>query len=251
MRERLPGGDARQYLRSMKKLLALGLAAALSLPLGLTAQSGSPAASASAYWDKAVAAWSRGESWKPARMAVTFEELDGKGSVKSTTRTEYALSYPGGEMKSTVLRSVKDGKDVTEKARADQEKMEARGRSGEDGRMDAEDIIPFSARIAASVTRGEARAGASRLSVPYRVALSKGGSVGTVHFDLSGRPDSLEYTLDPLPAMVSEMRGTAVFGTMADGSVVVSRFGFEGEGGFLFVRMRFSVRMEFSDHARR
>lgn len=221
----------------------LALVIALGAVSGLMAQSSS---AADALWDRARTAWSAGESYKPARMSILFQELDAKGAVKSSTLNEYSLSYPGGGTVSSLLRSIKDGKDVTEKARAEQRKQEARGGSGGDGRLDAEDIVPFSAKVAPSVVRGEAVMGTVTVTVPYEILDKKAGSVGAVTFGPSGDPLSLRYSLKPLPAMVSEMAGDASFLRLPDGAIVVSSFGFSGEGGILFVRMRFSVRMDFS-----
>lgn len=48
--------------------------------------------------------------------------------------------------------------------------------------------------------------------------------------------------------MVSEFSGVMRLWELPDGALVLSAMEFSGEGGFLFVRMRFSVGIDFSNY---
>jgi hypothetical protein len=87
--------------------------------------------------------------------------------------------------------------------------------------------------------------------VPYSIRHPKQGSKGIVHFDATLKPVTIDYNPDPLPPMVSVFDGTMRLAALPDGSLVVSDLVFSGEGGILFLRMRFLVSIAFSGYERR
>lgn len=209
---------------------------------------------ASDYWLRAEAAWEAGQAYRPRAMSMRFTELDREGRVKSTTLNEYRLSYDGDQPRYELVRSTKDDKDQTEKAKAEEAKRSASRRGGSGGpggppgSSDPLASMPFSDKIPGPLELGQARAAGSALSLPYAIKHDKQGSEGVVFFDERLRATRIEYRPKPLPAMVSEFSGVMRLRELADGALVLSAMEFSGEGGVLFVRMRFSVGIVFSDY---
>lgn len=203
-------------------------------------------------WAQAKEAWIRGQAYKPQRMSVRFDELDGRGLVKSSTSTEYALRWNGDSSDATIVRASKDGKDITEKAREDERKRKkpdaTSGASDSSSGMEPDDFVPFSDKAGPKLSKGPTRWNGAEFFVPYAILDTTSGSVGELHFGPSGQVLSLSYSLQKKPSMLSEFFGTASFSSMPDGALVIRAYGFSGEGGFLFIRMRFAVLMEFFDY---
>lgn len=242
----------RGNFRRLAWLAVVLLLACILLPAAFGLFANPAAVSPELAWALAREAWARGQAYKAHRMTSRFDELNGKGEVSSSTYTEYALRWNGDRSEATIIRATKDGKDITEKAREEERKRKkpdaTSAASGSSGGMDAGDFVPFSEKAAPKLSRGVARWSGADFSVPYRIKDPKSGSIGEVRFGPSGMPLSLSYSLEKMPSMVGEFLGTATFSTLPDGALVISRYGFSGEGGFLFIRMRFNVVMDFSDY---
>lgn len=242
--------------RASLKLIAFGLfafvsASAASAQSRLEASLGGPAPD---YWLRAAAAWERGQAYRPRAMSMRFTELDRDGRAKSVTLNEYRLSYDGDQPRYELIRSTKDGKDQTEKAKAEDAKRSASGRGGSggppssSGSSDPLASMPFSDKIPGPLELGQPRAVGTARSLPYAIKHDKQGSEGAVFFDELLRATRIEYRPKPLPAMVSEFSGVMRLRELPDGALVLSAMEFSGEGGVLFVRMRFSVGIDFSDY---
>lgn len=244
--------------RAPLKIVAFGLFA-LALPAAVSAQArieASLGAPAPEYWLRAAAAWERGQAYRPRAMTMRFTELDRDGRAKSVTLNEYRLSYEGEQPRYELIRSTKDGKDQTEKAKAEEAKRSASARGGpggppgSSGSSDPLASMPFSDKIPGPLELGQPRAAGSAVSLPYAIKHDKQGSEGVVFFDERLRATRIEYRPKPLPAMVSEFSGVMRLRELPDGALVLSAMEFSGEGGVLFVRMRFSVGIDFSDYER-
>jgi hypothetical protein len=238
------------------KIIAFGLFA-LASASAVAAQSrieASLAAPAPEYWLRAVVAWERGQAYRPRAMTMRFTELDRNGQAKSVTLNEYGLSYVGDQPRYELIRSTKDGKDQTEKAKAEEAKRSASARGGpggppgSSGSSDPLASMPFSDKIPGPLELGQPRAAGSAVSLPYAIKHDKQGSEGVVFFDERLRATRIEYRPKPLPAMVSEFFGVMRLWELPDGALVLSTMEFSGEGGVLFVRIRFSVGIEFSSY---
>lgn len=234
-------------------LIALASAPAASAQARIEAVLG---ASAPDYWLRAAAAWERGQAYRPRAMAMRFTELDRDGRAKSVTLNEYRLSYDGDQPRYELVRSTKDGEDLTAKAKAEEAKRSASGSGGpggppgSSGSSDPLASMPFSDKIPGPLELGRPRAAGSALALPYAIEHDKQGSEGVVFFDDSLRATRIEYSPRPLPAMVSEFDCVMRLRELPDGALVLSAMEFSGEAGVLFVRMRFSVDLEFSDYER-
>lgn len=231
--------------------IALVAPAAVSAQARIEASLGAPAPE---YWLRAAAAWERGQAYRPRAMSMRFTELDRDGRAKSVTLNEYRLSYEGDQPRYELIRSTKDGEDRTEKAKAEEAKRSASARGasggppGSSGSSDPLASMPLSDKIPGPLELGQPRAVGSALSLPYAIKHDKRGSEGVVFFDERLRATRVEYRPKPLPAMVSEFSGVMRLRELPDGALVLSAMEFSGEGGVLFVRMRFSVGIDFSNY---
>lgn len=200
-------------------------------------------------WERAEAAWTAGRASKARRMTVKSEELDAKGKTTSWEETELALSYRDGveEPDSTVLRAVKDGKDVTAERRAAADKAKASEKK--DGRDDGgfPDPVPFGAEAADRLERGAAYPGTGGELVHEYTLKGKNAVRGKLSLGPDGLPLGIDYTISPLPPFVEDFRGSIGFEPDGSGGVRTEKLAFSGTGGLLFVKMRFRVEMRFND----
>ncbi|MBU0935890.1 MAG: hypothetical protein KKI09_12485 [Spirochaetes bacterium] len=205
------------------------------------------ASTADSLWQKANQDWRLGQTFQAHRMRIVADELDKRGQIDSTTITDLAMRYVGEQTFTEVLNSSKDGRDTTAKTRADYAKRDG---SQNEGPMDPMDFIPFSATVSEFLRRGPAAWVGGVLSVPYEITKPKSGSEGILFFSAQGSPEYLEYSMKPLPPLVSHFRGEIHFLRLPEGALVISGMRFDAEGGILLIRKRYAIRMEFSDYRR-
>jgi len=199
-------------------------------------------------WQQANQAWSKGEAYKPGSMRIVSEELDRRGQVSSSTITVLALRYAGNDTITEVVSATKDGKDITAQTRADYAKRAASSGSQNDGPMNPDDLIPFTASARPDLRRGPGQTHNGLLVLPYEIVKKKSGSVGRLFFNASGWPVRMTYTLQPLPPLVSLFEGEVHFNQLDTNALVAGSMSFLAEGGILLIRKRFAIRMDFSDY---
>lgn len=200
-------------------------------------------------WDRMVARWSEGQAWKPMRMSIRSEELDRGGKVVSSEETWLALSYPEGPDKprSTVLKALRDGVDVTAERR---DKGAGRGPQGgpPGGQQDFPDPFPFG-----QAATGKASLSLLRGSPPgseeftYRIKGER-SVVGNLRFS-GGQLQELSYTIEPLPFYLGAFSGQVAFSSAPDGSLLASSLSFDADASFLLIRKHFRVAMSFESWA--
>jgi len=240
----------------------------LAALLAIAAAGASADPRSDALWARARDAWAAGLAYKPGRMIVSGSELDSSGAAASTFESEYELFYEGGETRQVLVRASKDGKDTTEKARAQAAKEEAREAAARvrerEGQADAvssssrsgfadmgpQDLVPFSPKVERITRLGEPVEERFEMLLPYEILDPKTQISGLLRFDAEGRALSLRYSLGKLPPFMSEASGEVRFETLPDGALVFASVSFEGTARILFIRKRFAGRIEPLEYAK-
>jgi len=256
---------------------------ALSFPAKVEAAAAdstrAPSTAHPALWIQAVQILESSKDLVPGKALQKIQELDDKGGVKSQTNVEISIAPDeAGNIKSDIVKASKDGKDITgeeKKKAAEREKKEAaaaKKAAKEDRESDSDershsfsmDDGPFNAERQSDVRVTETRTretidGMScvcfEFSYPEKQkgkARSKGTPAtvkGTAWIDEgSGHPMKVEFTMEPLPKHVKNLRTTMQYGTDASGPWVLKQMVFEAHGAFLVFAKRIRGDMLFSDY---
>lgn len=207
-------------------------------------------------WEKALVYGQAMEEWAPGRQTIEAHEFNRQGEITSTTFTQYTNSLsPAGELVSEVIRSEKDGKDNTEKARKELRKQQEEGRQ-------MEEINPFLPRFQEKLTL-QALPGRERINgIPcraYRFVYTTEDDKGkTVTFpgkawitEEEGRPVRAQHDMDPLPGPVKTLRADYFFEKADNGEVMLTRTDFEIKVQVLFVVKHFTTTTLYTAFTRR
>ena len=186
------------------------------------------------------------------RMECRIDELDSSGQIKKTLLLQHRRTYQNGTMQEELISAAEDGKDVTERQRREEAGLKHRG-SHE--RWTIEDALAPSIPLL----------GAGRVS--YRLVMEKESSEGrwriiysprelkpasraargyVVLDDKDGLPVRHHFEPIPMPDWIDRL-GTDVRYTRVAGLVVPDSTDTRAEGGFLFVRKRYRIRMRYHD----
>jgi len=198
-------------------------------------------------WNKAVQLYAWNKDWVPGSVAMTIEELDEKGELKSLTESQirYKVNQKR-ELEPVVIFVIKDGKDVTDKNRQ-------AGGQRRDSAMGM-DESPFDPALQDKVTvkpTGEKKTirGHSCTGFSFVLKQKKNSFLGTAWIEEgTGIPYAATITFDPLPPFVTRMNGEILFSYTDDSTWYPSDMNFEGEGSFLFIKRLFRSKMNFSDY---
>jgi hypothetical protein len=200
-------------------------------------------------WRKAEAVAGKSADLIPASVHVKVVVGDGNGNTKSTQETWSRISVDGnGKLETTVLRSIKDGRDDTENAQRQTDRHPERSRF-------QYSFLPMMPANRGKVTVSPTRTsriveGATCAGYAFRM---KGDevSVGTVWIDEStGAPLLMEFTFEPLPPGAKLVTNKLRFQLTEGGAWHLISMETYGEGQLLFFRRDFRLLMEFSDYFR-
>jgi hypothetical protein len=75
--------------------------------------------------------------------------------------------------------------------------------------------------------------------------------MGTAWLDSTGVPLEVEFTMNPLPKHVKKMRTVLRYDDSGPLGWLMVGASTEGEGGILFIKKRFRMRIEASEHWRK
>jgi hypothetical protein len=161
-----------------------------------------------------------------------------------------------GDVHSELIMMLNDGEDVTEKekAKAEDSDKENDESSGEMRHSISWADSPFHPdnQDAIQLTQPEKEEtieGKRCRRFDYTLPRSESTRIGTVWVDVeTGAPLRHEFTTDPLPPKVKELKNIVTFEYTADGAFYTKQARFEGVGGFLFIKKRFRGTMTFKDY---
>jgi len=183
------------------------------------------------------------------RMTCELEYLDGEERVTKRLVLEHRVSFAGGELRQELLSALEDGRDVTEREREKQ----GEGNDGDDPRewiLDETLEPPLPFLWSGGGYRLEVRRVGAVSRIHYhRDAGGEGarGAAGWVELDTSdGLPVLHQFSPDPLPRRIRTLTTLVRYGRLR-GFAVPEATESRGEGGFLFIKRRFRVRMTYHD----
>ncbi len=237
-----------QILR--KALLLLGVAAVLFAPRLGSAQS--------ELWQKAVQIAARNQDWVPGEAYTRTEVMNKKGKLEHVEESELRiLPDEQGQVRTEIVRVVKDGKDETAKARKKQRESEKKSSDRGGKHPFRTGRSPFLPEVQDSVQVQPLDSVAvidSTRCAGFRFEEQVPGGrkiVGTAWLDVeSGAPVVLEFEPRPFPKHVKAMRTRILYKSTGDGGWYPVEMVVSGEGGFLFVKKRFRSTIRLSKHWR-
>lgn len=225
-----------------------------ALALVLLTCSIAPAAPQDPLWQKAVETEARNRAWSPGTMTIRAQVFNDKGELTDTTETIMrTFAGPDGTVQTDVVKSVKNGKDRTEK---DRQAMAEQGKKADSGRrsfsIGSEDN-PFNPDVQDAVEarpRAETRTVGEVVCAMFDFTLKGKNSrtfTGTALIDpASGAPVEVSYTVTPLPGGVKSLQTVMRFGAGPEGVGYLREIEVSGSGSFLFISrsMKSQVTLE-------
>lgn len=219
--------------------------------------------SANSLWENAVDLYGETQGLVPGRMAVRFDQYNGRGRLVSTEVTELELRIdPNGEIESYVLYAESNGENVTEERREDPQSAGGGpfggGSDGDEGGnnpFSGIQVSPFDPEEQSRVTLTRIGPATILDGVTVRPidfvhqASEDRANTGTAWIAVdSGEPVALEITIEPLPRLVTEFLMRQEFGRDGEGRLVMERMQFTGEGTLLLIRRRIESELVFSQY---
>jgi hypothetical protein len=201
-------------------------------------------------------------NWVPGTMTMRFELLDKNGKADMVNESTYKVHLDdNGEIQSELVRMVNDGKDVTaeEKEKLAKEREKAKEKNQDSEEQNTEFSMkdsPFhpdnQADIAVEpIAEEKSIDGKMCRRFDYTLPLEENTRIGTVWLNMeTGAPVLHEFTTDPLPPKVKEMKNIVHFEHTPEGNFYTTKAVFEGVGGILFIKKSFRGTMTFEDYWR-
>ena len=168
------------------------------------------------------------------------ESLDATGKVLSWTETEERHDHRDGVISRKVVRHVVDGKDRTSaKAREKPQELES--------------VEPFSAAASGDyrfeTLPADPETGWARIAFKPKRKGVKHAAHGTVAVDpVTGAIRTMSYEPDDPGTLVQKMKVSMEYETPSPEGPTLSRVRVVAAGGFLFVKKRMRVTVEFSNY---
>jgi hypothetical protein len=230
----------------------------ISLAAALVCLSG-PCASASPVdplWLKAVEITARNKAWVAGTVTINAEVYNEKDVLTDESVTVMrTFQGPDGKRATELVKSVKNGKDETEKDRKAFKDGARKGdNKGKSFSLTIEDT-PFNAAIQDAV---EARNLGETKTIDEKECLLFGFTIkrkdgnnfeGTAALDrASGAPVELSYTMKPLPLGVRSMTTVMKFGEGPEGGGFLREMLVNGAGSFLFITRSMSSTILLEDY---
>lgn len=217
---------------------------------GLAAASpGVSAPAAMALWQRAVAAAQHNASFVPASVHTSVTITDGGGRVRTSLETWSRIGIDGkGKIETTVVRSIKDGRNNTRAAQDEADRNPRRSR------FDYA-LLPFMPqnRDQVKVSPTETTrtvAGASCSGFSFHLKVDGGRALlGTVWLDdENAAPRLMEFSFEPLPTGAREVTNRLTFTVTPNGDWRPGTLDTYAVGQLLFFRRVFRLEMRFSDY---
>ena len=204
-------------------------------------------------WNRAVSLVDRNSDWTPGFMKMETRELTVKGELKNAFTMQYRL-YSGedGDVQSDLISFVQNGEDITEERRdssgnENSERSPMAAFSETPFHPDAQDDVVFEWTGSRELIDGR-----NCLGFTFEFRNTEGDLItGTTWLDeQSGAPLKLVYHPDKLPRFVETMDSTIYYTLTENEDWYAEKVVVQGAGGFLFIRRKFTMEMEFSDYWR-
>jgi hypothetical protein len=217
-------------------------------------------------WEKAVAVAKRSEQARIVPGMMEMESVIRKkdGSVDHRGTLVFKITGFGAGAEARVVSATRDGKDVTQKARAEEERNRERAKREREKSGEAGDTVELSPSYHPFAPEAQDRVSASRLgparldgreavlfSFTQRLPRDGGLLAGKAWLDAkTGEPLQVEVSPEPLPKHVDRMLTRVRFELTPEGWWVPVRSEILGEGGLLWIRRTFESQIRFWDFHR-
>ena len=216
-----------------------------------------PGLSADALWDSAVRLFARDHALYATRIRTDVNEYDGRGNLRVTRQTEIEVrTDAGGVARSRLVWVRENGRDlavadaVSSASEAVTPDSADPSREGQAAAMAVLELSPFDPELQSQIELLRINGNAApRAEYRYTLQRDQLSVHGTAWLDArDGTPVRLMATVAPLPRFVRQMTVEQHF-TRSSLGWHTSRVNISAEGGFLFVRRRIEITMQFLDHA--
>jgi hypothetical protein len=183
-------------------------------------------------------------------MTCVMEYLDARDRVTKTLVLEHRRSFEDGRLKEELLSAREDGKDVTERER--RKASPAGGsRRNSPARWSLDETLapPLPFLLDGPEYRFDLQAEEGRPRLSYAPARQTDGRMGSgwVELDPEDRlPLTHRFVPSPLPKLIQSLVTTVRYRRLG-GLAVPDSTESVGEGGLLFIKRRFRVRMTYRD----
>jgi hypothetical protein len=200
-------------------------------------------------WQRATELYAGNDHWQAGRVDVSFVQYNRKDERISSHRSVLSVAVgPDGELETTVVESYEDG---TEE---DKNREGPPFGDGDENAFAVLEVSPFDPdeqhRVSAEPL-GRIRRLDGRTVVGYGYTVSGDGkheAIGTAWLDQeSGRPLSIEATIDPLPRYLEELTAYQRY-SGPEGLWAPESLAFTARVKFLLFRRRIESSMVFSQY---
>ena len=213
-------------------------------------------------WQRAVEGAAKSEAAGVAPGGLEMEACVKKpdGTVEEQSSMRFRIVYEGDGSRTELISATQNGKDVTEKAKAEEAKQERERKEKKPKKEDSASLElepgyhPFSPKSQDRVTvqrAGEAPFDGRTAAVfTFRETSEDGKSAfqGKAWLDPeTGAPLQIEASPSPLPKHVDALVSTTRFETAPDGLWRPVSTQMRGEGGMLWIRRVFESRFRLTD----
>ncbi|MFH1177070.1 MAG: hypothetical protein V1750_06645 [Acidobacteriota bacterium] len=212
-------------------------------------------------WEKAVGLASRAKErgLAPGRLEMDAFVKKPNGTVEQKSTAVFTVVTEGEESRTELISATQNGKDVTERLKAEEARAQQRDKE-ERGRKDKHEVTvelepgyhPFLPKVQPQVTyqrRGDALLDGRKVVLfSFRHAADDGKSAlaGRAWLDPeTGVPLQVEVSPIPLPKHVDLMMSTTRFEAAADGLWHPASSHVNGEGGMLWIHRVFESEFRF------
>ncbi len=250
----------------MKYLELVTVFCVFALALGWLSTLGAGAPTDS-LWLKAAALSDKNHDLVPGLMKMYMQEVDKQGEPKDDEKYHEVWSTlrlgEDGEVKYEMVKTIENGKDVTEEEKAKEEKEKADekkegDREDEDSEsQEMEGYNPFDRESQAGISieaLGDGGVVGGRQTFVYEFTDRTEDDVvisGKAWLEEdTGVPVRIEYTPDPLPKRVKRMVTTMEYEHMYPDSLIVKHMIVDVTGGILFIKKHFHMNITFDDYWR-
>lgn len=211
------------------------LAGVTALLLAVTAAP----AGADALWERAVALVTAGRHLIPGTRVTRTQEHAADGTLRSVRETEMRARIDDGELTYELVRSARDGQET-----------DADGATGASATQFSDAFQADLPAIVGAERDGGTRTIRGQRAVGYRIEQPEDRYTirGRAWISEQGVPLELQYTVDPLPRMVSAMGLRATY-ELEDGQALVSEVVVRVDVSVLiFYRARYTITVFLEDY---
>ena len=202
-------------------------------------------------WDRGVSLFEPNSKWIAGSTIIETTELDRRGNIKNHETRQMVTEQRDAGLRTILIRAEKNGDDITEIEKSEEETREGSNDSSDDGAIPN----PFDPSLQQSIEKKhrstEQLEGGRFHLYDFRMSGDDDNEyVGTVWFDAETEiPVRIEATIEPLPRFAHFVNLSAEFNNDSI-EWYITDIEIEGAGGLLFIYRKFESSIHFANHFR-